>query len=154
MNIRDMKMRLLKLQDNDKEGKKLRSKKLPEGQKDIEEVFYYQNILYVSNVICSKLISRHYNNPLVDNFDIEKSWELIARKYYQLVLRQDVEVYIKGCNVCLALKAVCHKPYKDLELLPILTYWQKNLSIEFVTNLPISANRKDDSYNLILVLVD
>ena len=33
------------------------------------------------------------------------------------MLQKDVEVYIKDCNICLASKAVCHKPYGDLQLL-------------------------------------
>ena len=34
-------MRLSKLQNNDKEAKKLRSKRLLKGGEDIKEVFYY-----------------------------------------------------------------------------------------------------------------
>ena len=36
----------------------------------------------------------------------------------------------------------------------VLTHEWKDLSINFVIGLPISANRKGDSYNLILVIVD
>ena len=44
-------MRLLKLEDNYKKVKKLKSKKLLEGWKDIEEVFHYQSLLYILKVI-------------------------------------------------------------------------------------------------------
>ncbi len=70
------------------------------------------------------------------------------------MLRQDVKANVKGCDVCLALKAVCHKPYGDLQLLLIPTHRWKDLSINFVTGLPISANWKGDSYNAILVIVN
>ena len=70
------------------------------------------------------------------------------------MLRQDVEAYIKGCNVCLALKAVCHKPYRDFLLLFVPTHWWKDLSMDFVIDLLVSANWKSDSYNSILVIVD
>ncbi len=133
-------MRLPELQDDDKEAKKLRSKGLPEGWDDIEEVLNYQGLSYVSKVIRSKLISRHHNNPLVGHFGIEKTRELIARKYYWPTLRQDVETYVKGCDVCFASKAVRHKPYGDLQLLPVPTHWWKNLSMDFVTGLPISTD--------------
>ena len=56
----------------------------------------------------------HYNNPLVGYFGIEKMQELIARKYYLLILQKDVKVYIKSYNIYLASKAVQHKLYGDL----------------------------------------
>ena len=39
-----MKIRLSELQDNNKEAKKLNSKRLPKGLKDIKKVFYYQGL--------------------------------------------------------------------------------------------------------------
>ena len=79
---------------------------------------------------------------------------MIARKYYWLTLRKDVEAYVKKCDVCLASKVVCHKPYEDLQSLPVPMHQRKDLSINFVTGLPISADWKGDSYDSILVIVD
>ena len=75
-------MKLLKLQDDDKKAKKLRSKGLPESWEDIDQVLYYLGFPYVLKVIYSELINRHYNNLLLGHFGIEKTRELIARKYY------------------------------------------------------------------------
>ena len=61
-----------------------------------------------------ELISRHHDNPLTGHFGIEKTRELLTWKYYWPILKHDVEAYVKGCDVCLALKAVRHKPYGDL----------------------------------------
>ncbi len=47
-----------------------------------------------------------------------------------------------------------HKPYRDLQSLPVSTHRWKDLSIDFVTKLPISTNWKDDSYDSIFVIVD
>ncbi len=117
-------------------------------------MLHYQGLPYVPKVICSELISRHHDDPLAGHFGIEKTCELIARKYYWLTLRRDVEAYVKDCDVCLASKAVRHKPYGDLQLLPVPTYRWKDLSMDFVTGLPISANWKGDGYDSILVIVD
>ena len=66
-------MRLPELQNNDKEAKELRSEQvLLEGWEDIEQVLHYQGLPYVSKVIRSELISRHYDNLLVGHFGIEK----------------------------------------------------------------------------------
>ncbi len=115
-------MKLPELQDGDKETKKLRSKGLPKGWEDIEQMLHYQDFPYVPKVIRSKLISRHYNDSLAGHFGIEKTCKLIARKYYWSTLRWNIEAYVKRCDVYLAAKAVCHKPYGDLQLLPIPTY--------------------------------
>ena len=117
-------------------------------------MFHYPGLPYVPKIIRSELISRHHNELLIGHFGIKKTQELIAREYYWPMLWQDVEAWVKGCNICLASNAVCYTPYKNLLLLPIPTHWWKNLSIDLVIGLPILANWKGDSYNSILVIVD
>ncbi len=75
-------MTLPELQDDDKEAMKLRSKGLPKGWEDIEQVLHYQGLPDVSKVICSELIIRDHDDPLAGYFGIEKTRKLIARKYY------------------------------------------------------------------------
>ena len=70
------------------------------------------------------------------------------------MLPEDVKAYVKGCNICLASKTICHKLYGDLQSLPVPTHWWKNLLIDFVIGLPASTNWKSNSYNLILVIID
>ncbi len=79
---------------------------------------------------------------------------MIAQKYYRPIFRRNVEIYVTGCDVYLALKAVKYKPYGDLQLLPVPMHRWKDLSIDFVTGLPISINWKGDTYDSILVIVD
>ena len=61
---------------------------------------------------------------------------------------------MKGCNVCFTLKIVLHKPYDDLQLLSMPTYCWKDLSIDFVTGLPVSANWKSKTFDSILAIID
>ena len=109
-----MKIRFLKLQDNDNKAKKLRLERLPEGWNNIKEVLHHQNLPYIPKVIRLELINWHYENLLIGYFNIRKTLKLIARKYYWLTLQKDIEAYVKGCNIYLALKTVCHKLYGDL----------------------------------------
>ncbi len=101
----------------------------------------------------TELIRRHHDDPLAGHFGIEKTRELIARKYYWPTLRRDVEAYVTGCDVCLTSKSVKHKPYGNLQSLPVLTHRWKDLSIYFVTSLPVSTNWKGETYDSILVIV-
>ena len=100
------------------------------------------------------MISWHLNDPLVGHFGIDKTRKLIARKYYWSTLCRVVEVYVKGYNVCLASKAVWHKPYDNLQTLLVVTHRWKDLPIDFVMGFPISTDWKGKSYDLILVIVD
>ena len=147
-------MRLQELQDGDKHARKLRAGQLTKDWQDLDGVLYHQGLPYVPKIIQAELISRHHDYPLAGHFGIEKTRELVARKYYWPTLRHNVEDYVKGCDVCLASKAVRHKPYGDLQSLPIPTHRWKDLLMDFVTGLPISTDWKGDSYDSILVIVD
>ena len=68
-----MRMKLPELYDDDKGAKTLRSKGLPEGWKDIEQMLHFQGLSYVPKVIHSELINRHYNNPFAGYFGIKKT---------------------------------------------------------------------------------
>ena len=135
-----MNLRLPELQDNDKEAKVLRAGGLLEGWEEVEGVFQYQRLPYVPEIIRFEMISRHHNDLLVGHFGIDKITELVSRKYYWPSLRKDVENYVRGCDVYLASKAVRHKPYGDLQSLPVPTHRWKDLSMDFVTGLPLSAD--------------
>ena len=115
-------MRLLKLQNDDKEAKKLRLERLPKSWEDIKKVLYYQSFLYVPKAICLELINKYHNNLLIGYFGIKKMQKLITKKYYWLTLQKDVKACVKGYNVSLTSKAVCHKPYGDLQSLPVSIY--------------------------------
>ncbi len=117
-------------------------------------MLHYQSFPYIPKVIRSELISRHHDDSLTGHFGIERTQELIVRKYYWLILRQDVKAYVKGCDVCLASKAVRHKLFRDLQLLLVPTHRWKDRSMNFITGLSISANWKSDSYDSILVIID
>ena len=106
-----MNLQLSGLQDNNKEAKMLRAGGLPEGWEDVEGVLQYQGLSYMPEIICSKVISRHHDDSLVEHFGINKTRGLVGRKYYWPSLRKDIKNYIRGCDVCLTSKAVRQKPY-------------------------------------------
>ena len=61
---------------------------------------------------------------------------------------------MKGCDIFLASKTVCHKSYEDLQSLLVPIYRWKDLSMDFVAGLLLSADWKGDSYDSILVIVN
>ena len=149
-----MRLRLPGLQSKNNQAKKLQAVEFLEGWEDIKRVLQYEGLPYIPEIIQFKLISQHHNNPLAGHFGIDKTQNVIARKYYWLMLRQDVEAYVKGCDICLAFKVVWHKPYENLQALQVLTHRWKDLSIDFMTKLPVLSDWKGKSYNSILVIVN
>ena len=117
-SIGRMRLKLQELQEADSEAQELKQPKA-NSYKEIDEILHYQGLLFIPKAIQTKLMSRHRDNCLAGHFSIKKLCKLLAWKYYWSTLRHNVEAYVKGCNVCLALKAVRHKLYNDFQLLCI-----------------------------------
>ena len=149
-----MRLRLPDLHCNDDQARKLRAAKLLERWENIEGMLQYRGFSYFPKIIWLELISRHHDDFLAGHFELDKTRKLIARKYYWPTLRQNVKAYVKGCNICLASKVVWHKLYRNLQALPISTYRWKDLSMDFMTGLPVLTDWKSKSYDSILVIID
>ena len=76
-----MRLRLVELQESNEEAQKIRVEGL-DGYKDVNGVLHYQGLPFVPEIIQTELISRHHNDPLTGHFGIDKTRELIGRKYY------------------------------------------------------------------------
>ncbi len=122
-NIEVLRLRLPELQAEDHETQTIRKQGLKKSWEDVDRVLDWKDIFYVLRVIWTELICRHYDNVLASHFDIKKTRELIVRKYYWPMLRANIESYVKGYNMCLASKLVNHKPYGNLQSLPVPTHW-------------------------------
>lgn len=99
-----MRLKLPELQDDDTDAHEFRANDLTEGCDDIERVFSYQGLPHLSEIVRADFISRFTNGPLDRHIGIEKTHDLIARKYCWPTLRHNFEEYVKGCDVCLASK--------------------------------------------------
>lgn len=122
-----MRLRLPELQAEDQQAQKINSEKqgielTTEGLEDIDGVLHHQGLPYVPGIIRTELISKHHDNPLAGHFGIDKTKELIAWNYYWPTFQANVETYVMGSDMCLALKAVPYKPYGDLQFLPVPTH--------------------------------
>ena len=96
---------------------------LSEDRKDDKGVLQYQGFLYIPEIIHSKVISCQQDDLPTSHFGIDKTQELMARKYYWPTLHRNVKTYVKGCDMYLASKVLRYKPYGDLQSLPIPIYW-------------------------------
>ena len=108
-------------------------------------------------------LTRNHDDPLAGHFEVKKTLELLHRKYYwpnpgkknaPPDMRQLVREYCESCAVCKRSKAPRHKPYGDLQSLPIPEFRWADLTMDFVTGLPASRDWNGAVYDSILVVVD
>ena len=151
ISIGSIRLRLQELQETNSKTQELGTK---DGYQDIDRVLHHQSLSFLPEAIQTKLISCHYNDSLAGHCGINKTWELIARKYFWPTPWHNVKAYVKSYDMCLVSKAIGHKPYGDLQCLPVFTQQWKDLSMDFVTGLFISTDWKGNSYNSVFVIVD
>ena len=77
-----MRLRLVELQAEDGQARKIRAKKLGGNWEDSDRILHYQGLPYVPEIIKIELVSRQHDDPLAGHFGIEKTQEFVARKYY------------------------------------------------------------------------
>lgn len=73
----------------------------------------------------------------------------IAATFSRVGLRKDVTEFIKKCHVCQAIKYPTQKPFGLLQPLPTLEAPWLDISMDFITHLPLSKGR-----TVIWVIVD
>ena len=77
-----MRLRLVELQAEDGQVRKIRAEKLGGNWKDSDGILHHQALPYVPKIIRTGLISRHHDDRLAGHFGIKKTRELITKKYY------------------------------------------------------------------------
>jgi transposase InsO family protein len=101
------------------------------------------------------IIRQHYNNPVHGYPRVAQTIEQIQRNYQFSGMKDKVALYIKKCADCQRNKHSTHAPYREMQPIELLSEPWSNISIDFVTELPLS---KDSTiglfYDLILVIVD
>lgn len=122
MSIEKVRLRLSELYKSISKIKKL-GKSLLRSFKNIKDIFYYQNLLYISNIIYFEIINHNYNNPLANYFRIKKTKKLVAKNYFWPTFCQNIETYIKDYDICLTSKIVYCKLLKDFQSLLISIYY-------------------------------
>jgi len=53
-------------------------------------------------------------------------------------MRKDVDLFVRNCNICRRMKAICHAPYGVLRPLSVPDRPWQHISVNFLTGLPPS----------------
>lgn len=55
---------------------------LKDKWEDVNSIYQYQKLPYLSEIIRTEIVGQFHNDLLAEHFGINKTWELVARKYY------------------------------------------------------------------------
>ena len=122
-----------------------------------QELLLFNKLIVVpSNRELRLRILRIYHDDLTaGHFGISKTFEAVSRIFYWSKLRQFVDDYVRTCEKCAINKNSYHKPYGELQPLPIPLQPWSSISMDFIVKLPLSASELfEDLFDSILVVVD
>ena len=100
-----------------------------------------------------ELLYLYYDDQFAGHWGIDKTEELLRRKFYWPGMATDIREYVTMCSVCQNIAVPRHKPYGKLEFLPVLERPWQEISLDFITQLP-SSYIGTAEHNAILVVVD
>jgi hypothetical protein len=96
-----------------------------------------------------------HDDPTAGHYGQKRTLELVKRKYYWPNMHQDVAEYVQTCDLCQRSTATRHRPYGELQALPIPGGPFKSISMDFIVGLPPSTETGGNTpYNALLVIVD
>lgn len=118
-------------------------------------VLFYHDRLVIPDqqALRSEIISQAHDTPFSGHFGRERTQELVTRHYYWENMHQEIEQYVRTCDICQKTKAKRHRPYGELTALPQPEAPFHEIAMDFVTDLPPSK-RGAGVYDAILVIID
>ena len=131
---------------------------------DENDVFRFDDKLYVSKRIRFDILQRCYDDFFANHFEMNKILKLLRRKYYWFNRNHDfnmfvdmfefVKKYCEICAICKRNKASKHKSYKKFQSFFVFQYRWIDFTMNFVTDLLTNKDWNDVKYDNIFVVVD
>ena len=110
-------------------------------------------VVPAQRALTQELLYLYHNDQFAGHWGIEKTKELLERKFYWPGMDADVKEYVTTCSVCQNIAIPRHKPYGKLKPLPVPSGPWQEVSLDFITQLPRSYIGTAE-YDAILVVVD
>ena len=122
---------------------------------DQKGLLYYKGrvVIPAQKALVQELLHLYHDDQLAGHWGVDKTRELLERKFYWPGLAQDVREYVTTCSTCQNIAIPRHKPYGKLEPLPVLGRPWQEVSLDFITQLPASYIGTKE-HDAILVVVD
>jgi hypothetical protein len=112
---------------------------------------YYRDRLYVPNCpeLHAELLRMYHESPVAGHMGRARTYEALSREYYWPNMLDYVEQWVRNCHTCRRITSSREAKQGVLKPLPIPTRAWQDLSMDFITHLPLS-----NGYDAIMVVVD
>ncbi|KAH9791984.1 hypothetical protein KPL71_003946 [Citrus sinensis] len=112
---------------------------------------FYRNRYYISPSSSLKevILAEFHSTPLAGHVGIKRTLVRLASTFFWPKMRMDVEWFVAECLVCQQTKYSTQAPAGPLQPLHIPTLVWDELTMDFITGLPVSRG-----FSVILVVVD
>ena len=129
-----------------------------EKPKDVtkgKDYYTFNNKIYVPPTLQDEITQHTHSAKAHGHFGIAKTSKRLRETYDFPGLLGKVKEIIKKCTICAKSKASQHKPYGQLQPLPIPEKRWSSISLDFIVKLPPSTEPATGTiYDSILVIID
>jgi hypothetical protein len=117
-----------------------------------EGLWYRKHRLFIPNdkQMKTEILNECHDSRTAGHTGVEKTTELIARKFYWPGMYREIDEYVRSCHVCQMNKPSNQVPAGLLQPLPIPEKKWQTISMDLITQLPKTAKGND----AIVVMVD
>jgi RNase H-like domain found in reverse transcriptase/Reverse transcriptase (RNA-dependent DNA polymerase)/Integrase zinc binding domain/Chromo (CHRromatin Organisation MOdifier) domain/Retroviral aspartyl protease len=118
----------------------------------IDGILYNDDVIYIPNnrKLITLLISEAHDVVVGGHVGLNKTYEILKRKFYWPRMQANIQKYISSCQKCQENKSVNSSPIGLLQPLPIPTRRWEQVSMDLITHLPVTRRGHD----AIFVVVD
>ena len=123
---------------------------------NVDGLLRFRDRLYVPDEpgLREEILRLLHDAPTAGHQGVTKTRKRLAESYFWQSYPKDVRRYVSTCAICQRTKARTHQPYGELASLPIPEEPWREISLDFVTQLPLSTDAAGRSCNSVLVVVD
>ncbi|TAQ83095.1 hypothetical protein B7494_g8581 [Chlorociboria aeruginascens] len=117
---------------------------------------HFKTLIYVpqQETLRCHIMELFHDCPSAGHWGRDKTTDLIQRHFTWKGLRDEVAQYVASCPQCQFKAIHRHKPYGELQPLPVPTAPFQDISLDWITGLPASRVLSGQEYNSILTIVD
>ena len=100
------------------------------------------------------ILEKNHDSLYAGHFAIERTYDLLCRKFYWPTMKKDVREYCDSCAVCQGSRVYRGKQAGLLQPLPAAKRLNERIAVDFITGLPDSKGYDGVAYNAIAQVND